>query len=134
MYSQIRLVFFFFFWKMLKLENVPGFELWAVPIRLLTLWLCSAQVWASPAGRAAAEGWVRGGSPGTEPPPRPFPRNSPSEVGAFGLRSSCALQLLDCSTESGEKAPDRLGLYVLDRGRHFERLRVFYVKHSRQSL
>lgn len=44
-----------------------------------------------------------------------FPEIHSLKTGAFWLQSSCALQLPDCYMESGEKAPDWLGLYVLDR-------------------
>lgn len=137
MYLQIiiMIVIIINYFKMLKLENIQVFELWAVLISLLTFWLCLAQVWASLAGRAAAEGWVRGGSLGTEPAAETVSQKftrSRQELSGFGARVpySCSVVKM----ESGEKAPDRLGLYVLDRSRHFEHLRVFYIKHSRQSL
>lgn len=61
----------------------------------LTFRLCGAQVWASPAGPAAEEGGLgAGGSPGTGPPPRRFPRNSVSKQELAGLVCLTAARLL----------------------------------------
>lgn len=62
------------FLKMFKLENMCVFELRAVLISLLTLWLCWVQVWASPAA-----GWL----PATGPPRRQVPRNLLSQDRSF---------------------------------------------------